>query len=281
MKLRVAACQILNTPSLAKSTDKIIGWMKQAAKQGASIVSFPECSINGFPTREYWTKNRGKAFIKAEKRVARAAARLKIAVVMGTARWEKGAIYNDILVIDKDGGTVGRYSKHYLAGDTWFSPGTTLPLLTVCGVRACFIICHDIRFPELVRLPAYRGAQVCFVCSSECGLTAEHKMSAFRAMPIARAAENMIYVVQANPPADPKNVTSHSQSHGNSKIIDPHGNILVEANHFEERLVMADIDTRLAKRTYALKAVERPGQMHEWMKQGIRLVSGGKISGVK
>jgi predicted amidohydrolase len=72
----------------------------------------------------------------------------------------------------------------------------------VAGVKSCFIICHDVRYPELVRLPAIAGAQMCYFCSHESGLREEYKLSAYQAMPIARATENSIFCVMAHAPAD-------------------------------------------------------------------------------
>ena len=82
-----------------------------------------------------------------------------------------------------------------------------------------------------------RGAKLCIFCSCESPLTLEHKLSAYRAMPISRAAENGIWLVMANTPADPSRMDADGQSHGNSKIIDPDGNVVREGG-----LLRAGID---------------------------------------
>ena len=152
-------------------------------------------------------------------------------MVVGTAHWENGKVFNSVLAIDKDGTPRGRYSKTYLA-EKWPTPGRKMTLMTLAGVKSSFIICHDVRYPELVRLPAIAGAQICYFPSNESGLLEEHKLSAYRAMPISRATENSIYLVMANAPADADNMRGASQSHGNSKIIHPNGNVLAEAGYF-------------------------------------------------
>ena len=50
------------------------------------------------------------------------------------------------------------------------------------------------------------GAQLCIFCSCEAGLLSEHKLSAYRAMPISRATENGIYLLMANTPANPDDI---------------------------------------------------------------------------
>lgn len=130
------------------------------------------------------------------------------------------------------------------------------------------------RYPELVRLPAIRGARICWFCSCESGLVREEKLSAYRAMPIARATENTIYLVMANSPGDPDNLRGVSQSHGNSKIVSPDGNVLDEAGYFEERLVIARIDLKKAKRSMAKRSVNDDTVLRQWMRDGAKLVEG-------
>ena len=115
--------------------------------------------------------------------------------------------------------------------------------------------------------------QVCYYSSNESGLLSENKLSAYRAMPIARATENSIYVVMANAPGNPENLHSPSQSHWNSKIIHPDGNIIIEAGHLEERLVTATIDIDAANRGIARRGVEDETILKDWMKEGLKLVT--------
>lgn len=269
--IRAAACQILTYGSVQKSTDKIIDWIIKAKANNIELIVFPEAALCGYQTAlDYWDAADPFEFEKQIYRVVTASKDLCISVVVGTPRWEDDKLYNSLLVIDK-GIIRGYYDKTHLAED-WPSPGHRLPIYQIAGVDACFIICHDIRYPELVRLPAVKGAQLCIFSSNESPLIREDKLSAYRAMPIARAAENEIYVIMANAPADPNDMTSDSQSHGNSKIIDPFGNIILEAGYFEETLVIADIDISKAKRTYAKRAQNDVSILSEWLKTGVSKV---------
>ena len=257
-RIRVAACQILTYSDLEKSAQKIIQWMNSASKDGVDVVVFPEACLCGYQGDDnYWKKANPKDFENAELKIVAASKGLKIAVVLGTAHWEAGQLYNSLLAIDKGGKVRGRYAKTHLA-ESWpgLVPGKMLPIYTLAGVKSCFIICHDVRYPELVRLPAAAGARICYFISNESPLTKEHKLSAYKAMPIARATENGIFCVMAKPPADPENINASNQSHGNSKIIHPDGNVIAEAGYFEERLIIATIDIGQATRGIALRAVK-------------------------
>lgn len=273
MKLRVAACQILTSSDVLKSTEKILYWIERAAEDNIDVVSFPEactCGYSGDP--EYWKNANPADFKEAEKILMEASARYNIAMVVGTPYWESGVLYNSLLCLDKGGVFRGYYSKTHLA-EKWPQSGKTLPVYTLAGVKSCFIICHDVRYPELVRLPTIAGAQICYFCSNEAGLTKEQKLSAYRAMPISRATENSIFCVMANAPADAEDINGKSQSHGNSKIIDPDGNVIDEAGFFEERLVAATIDLGKANRKMALRSFNDDSILKKWMTEGAKLVT--------
>jgi predicted amidohydrolase len=271
--MRIAACQIRTYHDPARSADKVIEWVRKAADQGVDVVSFPEAALCGYAySPEYWAAADPKAFLAAEERVVAVAAELGLAVVLGTVHWEEGDLYNSLLVIDTGGVVRGRYAKTHLAED-WSTEGKHLPIYEVGGAPSCFLVCHDVRYPELVRLPAIAGAQVCYFCSCESGLISEFKLSAYRAMPISRACENTIYLVMANTPADPDDIRSKSASHGNSKIIDPDGNVIDEAGFFEERLVIADVDLEKANHQMCKRAVNDKTILRDWMIDGLRLVA--------
>ena len=265
---------MLTFPEPARSAEKVLAWLERAVEDQVDVVAFPEACLCGYTCDEdYWEQADPAAFGAAEEQIVERARQLGIAVVLGTAHRDRGAWYNSLLVVDKWGLVRGRYAKTHLA-ESWSTPGRTLPVYDLAGTRSCFLVCHDIRYPELVRLPAIAGAQICWFCSCESGLLAEYKLSAYRCMPIARAAENDIYLVMANAPADRDNMDGPSQSHGNSKVIDPDGNVACEAGYFEETLVAATIDVRRAKRRWAQRAVEDMSVLQSWLREGIRYVEG-------
>ncbi len=272
--VKVAACQLLNTEDINSNVDRVIRLLELCAAQGVSVAAFPEGVLYGYCCRsDFWERITPKVLEDAELEVASACARLDIAAIVGTAFWQKSHWINGLAIIESNGLLVGRYGKTFLAGDTWCENyRERIPILEVSGIKACFAICRDIRYPELVRLPAVLGAQVCFFCTCESTLTAEHKMTAYRAMPIARAAENEIFVVMANAPANPDNIRATESSHGNSKIIDPLGNVMIEAGHFEERPVVAEVKLQLAAGRVAKRILDEPTILRPWFYEGLQYV---------
>ena len=115
---------------------------------------------------------------------------------------------------------------------------------TAGGVELGLSICYDLRFPELYRILALRGAQVVTVPSAfTLATTRDHWETLVR----ARAIENQVYVVAAN------QIGTHPPGHrsgGRSLIVDPWGVVLAQAPD-AEGFVAAELD------------LERQGEVRE------------------
>ena len=170
------------------------------------------------------------------------------------------------MIIAPDGKVIERFHKIQLA-ESWPEPGDHLSVFRIDGVPCSVIICHDERYPELVRLPVLAGAKLIFYISHESGLREEHKINPYRAQIQARAVENTVYVVQANAPANP----DASGSHGQSRIIAPDGNIVQEASIFGEDVLVARLEMGKATRANARRSLTGPF-LREWWTEGIRRV---------
>jgi len=273
-KIKVGACQILTTENVYQNTKRLLEKISEAVKQEIEILSFPEGALFGYCCdADYWNNARLEWFEDAESYISTACRENNIAVVVGSAHKEGENWLNSLAIFDNDGVLKYRYGKTFLAGEKWcINNKGTLPIVNLAGVDCCFLICHDIRYPELVRLPSAMGAQICFFCSCESGLTSEYKLSAYRAMPISRATENGIYLVMANTPANREDINAPGSSHGNSKIVHPDGNVLAESGFFTEEIVSAGIDLSKADGWVAKRAVSEDTILHNWLRQGLKLV---------
>lgn len=272
-KLRVAAVQMHAGEDIEANAKKIVGYLRRLAKEGVEVAAFHEGVLFGYSCRPAFWKRLDLARIeKAEKQIVRCCKQNGIAAVVGSVHVEDGTRFNSLLIVDRDGTVAGRYGKIHLAGERWCEPSQHLPIYRLCGVDCCFLICHDVRYPELVRLPAAAGAKVCFFCSCESPITSEHKLSAYRAMPIARATENGIYLVMANAPADPVDINRSGSSHGESKFIDPDGNVMSEAGYFTESVLVEDLDLSTANGSVARRAVEDHTALRSWLQEGLSIV---------
>ncbi len=273
-KIKVAACQLLTSEDVEQNTSKVLEKLDACAEMGIQIAAFPEGCLFGYCCRQdYWEAISPLVFKEAEVKISEACRRHQMAVIVGSAHHANGDWHNDLAIFDHQGILKYRYGKTFLAGEKWcINNRGKLPVVRLAGVDCCFIICHDVRYPELVKLPAAMGAQICFFCSCESGLLAEYKLSAYRAMPISRATENGIYLVMANTPADPDDLKASGSSHGNSKIVHPDGNVIKEAGFFGDEIVVATIDLSQAKGATAKRTYNEGTILRDWFRQGCEFV---------
>jgi predicted amidohydrolase len=263
--LKVAAVQMRSSRSLAENLARITNSIHECARQGARVVAFPECALSSY-IGDVVTNLSAAQLAQAEQQVAEACRDAGAYAIVGSAWREEGKLFDSALIIAPTGKVIERYHKIQLA-EHWPQAGDHLSVFKIDGVPCSVIICHDERYPELVRLPVLAGAKVVFYISPESGLRSERKLNPYRAQIQARAVENTVFVVQANAPAN----DDASGSHGQSRIIAPDGNILQEASIFQEEVLTETLDLRQATRGNAQKSLDR-GPLRDWWKDGVQRV---------
>jgi predicted amidohydrolase len=263
--LRVAAVQMRSSRDLADNVARIRETLLKCATDGVRVAVFPECALTGY-YEEVRSAVVAEEVAAAERQVAAACREAGIYAIVGTPHHAGAKCFNSATVITAEGRILERYHKVQLA-ERWPDPGDHLSVFEIDGVRCSIIICHDERYPELVRLPVLAGARVVFYLSHESGVRSEHKMAPYRAQIQARAVENTVFIVHANAPAN----ADTSGSHGQSRLIAPDGNLIEEASVFEEQVVTATLDLKQATAANALKSLTR-GPLIDWWQAGLKRV---------
>ena len=223
----------------------------------------------------------------AEDEVRHACRKHMIACIVGSPRGG----YNSALVIDSTGTEVCRQHKMMLVPTDlpWSQPGKVLHTFSLCGVLCSAIICHDKRFPELVRLPVMCGSRLVFYIAAESwhddlplpaprgpsmvpweAERLERELGVYRAQAQARAVENCVWLVKSNWAADAHEPTRGS--HGQSSIIDPRGMVVCEAGVYEESLSVHAIDLDEASALYANKSLMPQYALSSWWKEALARV---------
>ncbi len=254
--LRVTAVQMKFADSLDGNLAKIEQAAKLSAEAGADAVLFPECATTGYG---YDFGSLRPADIRhGLKAVSEIAAGLKTYLLVGSPVFAGRRLFNGLTVFDRDGRLVHVYAKCQLtdADRVWFSPGNSLSLFSIDGVCATAIICHERRYPELVRLAVMAGAQVLF--HPNAGMDSLSVSRAKRGgrdgIPV-RAFENAIFYVFANT-VGPQG--GGKWSAGDSKIVAPDGSLLQLADNEREAIISAELDLGLATRKYAIDSLAHP-----------------------
>ncbi len=265
-QLSVAAVQMRSTRDLATNIRRIEEHLTRCANDGVRVVVFPECALTGYFDDAFMQAFSAEQLAGAERQVAQACRAHNVYAIVGTPHREGDRLYNSAVVITPDGEILVRYSKLQLA-ESWPTAGDELVVFRIDGVPASMIICHDERYPELVRLPVLAGARVVFYLSHESGLAKESKLAPYRAQIQARAVENTVYVVQANAPAN----ADATGSHGQSRLIAPDGNLIEEASIFGEEVINATLQLERATGRQAQQSIDR-GPLGDWWRAGVARV---------
>lgn len=255
-QLRVAAVQMIFADTIAGNLEKIERAAVKAAAGHADAVLFPECATTGYAC-DFGTL-KPATLHQVLQSIAAIAARLRINLLIGSPIFAGRRLYNALVVFDRRGRLVHAYAKCQLvaADCQWFTPGNSLSLFSLDGVPATALICHERRYPELVRLPVMAGAQIVF--HPNAGMDALAVSRAKRrgrdGIP-ARAFENAVYYVFANS-VGPQG--GGKWSAGDSKIVAPDGSFLKLADNRKEGVLVADLDLSLATRKYAQDSLQHP-----------------------
>jgi deaminated glutathione amidase len=141
------------------------------------------------------------------------------------------AVYRKIHMFDVEvEGAVYRESEHS-------EPSGEIVLSeTAKGVGLGLTICYDLRFPELYRILALRGARIVTVPANFTRVTGQ---AHWEVLLRARAIENQAFVVA---PGQGNLSRTDGDSYGNSMIVDPWGEVLARAPMEGEHVVAAELD---------------------------------------
>src|SRR6266849_3446135 len=240
----VAAAQI--EPKLAepeRNLEACLARLEEAAAAGAELLVLPECAIPG-----YMFESAEEALPFAEEVpgpstevLERESRRLGLHVVCGLLERDGDALRNTAVLVGPDG-LIGTYRKThlpFLGVDRFVTPGDALPVFETPLGRIGIEICYDLRFPEVTRTLALKGADI---VAHPTNFPMAAKIQT-ELITVARAAENRIYLLTANRVGKER----WGEFCGWSQIVDPFGKRLAEAGETEEALLVADVELEKAR----------------------------------
>jgi predicted amidohydrolase len=252
--MRAAAVQLNSTDQYARNLEVAERLVRAAVADGAELVVLPEkWTVLGPPealrssaqpldgpallAASGWARELGIFLVAGSvPEVVPEWDKLANTSVMFGPGGERRAIYRKIHMFDVDVGDVAyRESAVEQAGDE-------IALGEADGTKIGLTICYDLRFPELYRILALRGARVITVPSA---FTERTGRDHWEVLIRARAIEDQVFVVAAGqigfaPP--------HYRSYGRSMIVDPWGVVLAQAPD-TECFVSADLDFTIQNET--------------------------------
>lgn len=243
-------------PTIAGNVAWIQRTIRTAGAAGVDVLLFPECAVTGY-NRDFAEFSRSE-IDNALRVISKSARRACCNVLVGSPTFAGRKRLNSLVVFDRRGREVFCYSKIHLTprDARYFTPGDRLAFFHLEGVACTAIICHERRYPELVRLPVMMGAQIVF--HPNAGLDALGVSKAKRGGRdgiAVRAFENQVFYVFANsvgPQGD------GLWSAGDSKIVAADSRVLALANNRDEKLLRARLNLKQAGCRYAREALLHP-----------------------
>jgi predicted amidohydrolase len=249
--VRIALANLRYPSSPDASVTTVERAIADASAQRAELICFPECYVPGYRGLGHAPPPPDAAFLeRAWAAIGRAAARAGIGVVLGTERIVDGALVITALVIDRDGAVLGFQDKTQLDPSEeglYQHASTGRRVFEIGAVRFGVAICHEgWRYPETVRWPARRGAQIVFHPHLSVAEPGGHAPSSFgdpdntfhEKAALCRAAENTCYFATVN--------YASAGSPTTSAVARPDGTLLGYQPYGQDGLFIADIDLAAA-----------------------------------
>lgn len=248
--LRLAAIQMCSGQDLDRNLRRAVEFIHAGADRGADVVALPEnfAFMGSDRERADVAQELDGQIVTELRKVARQRSVILLAGSYLERSRQSGDTrpFNTSVLFDRQGEIVAVYRKLYLFDvcladgssyreSEYIQPGSEVVVARTEGVSFGLSICYDLRFPELYRVLALRGARVVFVPAAFTLLTGkDHWIPLLR----ARAIENQISVVA---PAQYGLHEAHRQTYGHAAIVDSWGTVLTQAPE-QECVVCADVD---------------------------------------
>ncbi|SHG25921.1 carbon-nitrogen hydrolase [Flavobacterium defluvii] len=263
-KYKISVIQLNLNDVAENNLKKCISWVRDAASQGAEVILLPELysshyfcqseDVDNFALAEPLYSTSFVAFSELAK---------ELGVVIIVPFFEKrmaGIYHNSAYIIDTDGTEAGLYRKMHIPDDPhfyekfYFTPGDLgfQAIETKKGTVGT-LICWDQWYPEAARITALKGAEVLFYPTAigwhpkEKEQYGENQYGAWMNVMKGHAVANGVFVAAANRIGLEKYIegTEGIQFWGASFIAGPQGEILAQASHDKEEILIAEVDLDL------------------------------------
>lgn len=215
---------------------KVRELLERAQVEPESLIVLPELFATGFSMNvdaicEGVTK-------ETEQFLQELAEQYQSCVIGGLAtKAPDGRGRNEAVVYDPSGTEIARYGKLHpfsYAGETkYYIPGERPVTFPWNGFTVAPFICYDLRFPEVFRHAIQLQADLLVVIACWPQAREQHWIALLQ----ARAIENQAYVIGLNRCGNDPTLTYS----GRSRIVDPRGNVLADAES-AEGTISAELD---------------------------------------
>ncbi|EGC36199.1 hypothetical protein DICPUDRAFT_32199 [Dictyostelium purpureum] len=245
---KFAGIQMLVGENKEENVRNALKFIDEAAKNGANLVSLPECFNCPYATKvfeQYSETESGETV----KQLSDAAKKNNIWLIGGSIPEKDpidGKIYNTCFIFNDKGELIKKHRKVHLFDidvpnkikfkeSETLTPGNDFTVIDIGYCKVGVGICYDIRFAELSMLYTRMGAKMLVFPGSFNLVTGP---AHWELLQRGRAVDNQSYVAAVSPARNPD---SAYQSWGHSTVVDPWGRILSKTDEHQS-IIYADID---------------------------------------
>ncbi len=252
-RLKVSMIQMQVTNNVDVNVQKAVELIKEAAKSNPDVVVLPENFHLMGTKKDFFEKAEtiDGPTISGLRKLAR---ELGIYIVAGTLKIRvenEEKLRNSCCVINPDGEIQDVYNKIHtfnaqVGGRTYSGSqieeaGDKIVVTNIKGIPVGLSVCFDIRYPEMFRILALKGAKVILVPAIFMLHTGKDH---WEVLLRARAIENQVYMVA---PATYGKFPPHEEwSYGRSMAIDPWGLMIAQSSD-KDGVVTVDLDLDLVE----------------------------------
>lgn len=246
-KVRIALCQMNVVDDKKANLKKAGSFIADSAHSNADFIVLPEmfnCPYSNDKFVEYGENEHDSCTLNTISQLAES---YNVYILAGSIPEREGdKLYNTSYLFDKTGSIIAKHRKMHLfdidvKGRITFKESDVLTAgddFTIADTdfgRIGIGICYDVRFVELARIMAEKGAEILFYPGAFNQTTGPaHWELLFR----SRALDNQIFCIGVAPAL---NIDASYHSYGHSIIANPWGEVIAQAGEKEE-LVICEID---------------------------------------
>lgn len=226
--MRIALVQVASPAAEPADVrrQRVVDMLRSA--KGADLVVLPELWAPGYFAFDSYTTEAETLSGPTVSAMAAVAKELSCLVHVGSfvEQVPTGGVRNTAALLGADGAVLHTYSKVHVFGyqsreAELLQPGDALGASPTPFGRLASTTCYDLRFPELWRRLVDVGAEMVVVPAAWPAARVDH----WRLFTSARAVEEQVHIVACNAVGE----QAGKALGGHSRVVDPWGEVLVEA----------------------------------------------------
>jgi predicted amidohydrolase len=245
-RVRIALIQMdIKRGDWETNVKRVFSFLEQVSNLQAQICLLPEMWSTGFALDHNFPILAKKYFQETLDLMRSWSHKFHLYLLGGTIpEVSEEKIYNTSFFLSPFGEILGFYRKRILfpllREDKYFTPGSGIQCLKTPWGKMGVMICYELRFPAGFQELRLQGARVVFVPAQFPRPRESHWVTLLR----ARAIENQYYIVACNRVGEDSSSLSYF---GNSMIVDPWGEVLLQARE-KETVLSLEVELSLVEK---------------------------------